>query len=98
MEISKKALDYSKEEILIVDDDNHLRTTLEKLLSSRGFSVKSAQSADAAVKMILEDGSDGFTFVLTDMKMPGMSGMDLIKEINIKTNIVKIWYVLILKI
>jgi diguanylate cyclase (GGDEF)-like protein len=76
-----KTLDYSKELILIVDDDSHLRLTLEKLLSSLGFSVQTAASADDAIN-IIRDGE--FTFVITDMKMPGMSGMDLIKEINKK--------------
>ncbi|MBN2063024.1 MAG: diguanylate cyclase [Deltaproteobacteria bacterium] len=77
-----KALDYSKEIVLIVDDDPSLRITLEKLLSAIGFSVRTASSADDALKMIL-DGE--FTFVLTDMKMPGMSGMDLIREISNKS-------------
>ena len=80
MEI-KKTLDYSKESILIVDDDHHLRLTLEKFLSSLGFSVQTVSSADDATKIIF-DGE--FTFVITDMKMPGMSGMDLIREINKK--------------
>lgn len=76
-----KELEYSKESILIVDDDFNLRKTLERLISTLGFSVKAASGAEEAIRMII-DGD--FTFVLTDMKMPGMSGMDLIKEINSK--------------
>jgi diguanylate cyclase (GGDEF)-like protein len=71
-------IDYSKELILIVDDDPFLRETLEKLLEIVGIPSHSASNGDEAMKM-LENNS--YTMILTDMKMPGVDGMDLIKMV-----------------
>ncbi|MDB9823042.1 diguanylate cyclase [Deltaproteobacteria bacterium] len=64
--------------ILIVDDDPYLRDTLEKLLEVVGFSADSASEGLEAIKM-LDEGK--YTVVLTDMKMPGIDGIDLVKKI-----------------
>lgn len=71
-------IDYSEELILIVDDDPFLRETLEKLLEVVGISSHSASNGDEALKMLK---SNDYSMVLTDMKMPGLDGMDLIKII-----------------
>jgi PleD family two-component response regulator len=71
-------IDYSKELILIVDDDPFLRETLEKLLEIVGISSNSAANGDEAIGL-LEKNS--YTMILTDMKMPGVDGIDLIKMI-----------------
>lgn len=69
--------DYSKESILIVDDNTILRETLENLLTAIGIRPDSvANGVDA-----LEELKDkAYTFLLTDMKMPGMGGMELIQK------------------
>ena len=64
--------------ILIVDDDPFLRETLEKLLEVVGISSHSASNGDDALKML---DSNIYSIILTDMKMPGLDGMDLIKII-----------------
>ena len=71
-------INYSNELILIVDDDPFLRETLEKLLEVVGISSHSASNGDEALKML---GNKDYSMVLTDMKMPGIDGMDLIKMI-----------------
>ncbi len=71
-------IDYSEELILIVDDDPFLRETLEKLLEVVGISSHSASNGDDALKML---ESHDYSMVLTDMKMPGIDGMELIKMI-----------------
>ena len=72
-------IDYTKESVLIVDDDVFLSETLEKLLEALGFSAQSASNGADALNM-LKDGE--YTFVLTDMKMPEMGGMELIERIS----------------
>lgn len=72
------SIDYSDELILIVDDDPFLRETLEKLLEVVGIFSHSASNGDDALKMMEQDN---YTMILTDMKMPGIDGMDLIKLI-----------------
>ena len=71
-------IDYSKESMLVVDDDEFLRETLEELVATLGFSVESAPNGQAAIT-ILENKK--FTFLLTDMKMPGMDGLELIEKV-----------------
>jgi two-component system, cell cycle response regulator len=71
-------IEYSKELILIVDDDPFLRETLEKLLEIVGIPSHSASNGDDAMKML---ESSSYTMMLTDMKMPGVDGMDLIKMV-----------------
>ncbi|MBW1804251.1 MAG: diguanylate cyclase [Deltaproteobacteria bacterium] len=72
-------IDYKAESMLIVDDDDFLRETLEELVATLGFSVESASNGAAALE-ILENRT--FTFLLTDMKMPGMDGLELIQAAN----------------
>lgn len=74
-----KDIDYSKESILIVDDDSNLREVFEKLLEALNFSVASAPSGPEALVMLKEKA---YTFLLTDMKMPDMDGMELIKKVS----------------
>ena len=71
-------IDYSEELILIVDDDPFLRETLEKLLEVVGIFSHSASNGDNALEMLEKNH---YTMILTDMKMPGIDGMDLIKMI-----------------
>jgi diguanylate cyclase (GGDEF)-like protein len=73
------SIDYSKEMILVVDDDELLRSTLEQLISALHFKVASAPGGEEALAMLSDNQ---YTLVLTDMRMPGMSGFELIKQIN----------------
>jgi len=61
--------------ILIVDDESEMRSALSHALTRSGFSVESAVSGtDALVKI----KKDPVSLVITDLKMPEMSGMELI--------------------
>ncbi len=73
-----KNIDYSEELILIVDDDDQLRDVFENLLEALNFSVASAAGGREALKML---EARQFTFLLTDMKMPEMDGMELIGRV-----------------
>ena len=72
-------IDYSKESVLVVDDDLQFRETLVKLLSVLGFDTRSASSGpDALAKLKKEE----YTFLLADMKMPDMDGLKLIEQVG----------------
>lgn len=71
-------IDYADELILVVDDDPYLRDTLERLLLAIGISAESASDGLDALKALSDKP---YTIVLTDMKMPGIDGMELIKKI-----------------
>ena len=65
--------------ILVVDDEKNQREILETILSGEGYDVTTASSGEAAMKFV---ESRRFDLVLTDLKMTGMSGLDLLKELT----------------
>lgn len=69
----------SRKSILVVDDEKSQREILEMILSDEGYDVTTASSGEAAMKFV---ESRRFDLVLTDLKMTGMSGLDLLKELT----------------
>lgn len=65
--------------ILVVDDEAVLRNNLAKYLRLQGYDVETAGSADEALAA-LENGT--FRLVLTDLRMPGMDGLALIRHLQ----------------
>ena len=75
--------------ILVVDDEEQVRTYLSKVLSTTGdFSVEVAETAEEALEKIQ---SGVFDLVLVDLKLPKMDGLQLITEIvNFKPEILTV--------
>ncbi len=69
--------------ILVVDDDLNYRNILTDYLGGKGYYVKLASSAEEAID-ILE--RDYFNIVITDLKLPGKSGIDLLKIVKSKAS------------
>jgi DNA-binding NtrC family response regulator len=69
-------------EILIVDDDPQIVSILQRLLVrvDRTFSIRTAASAEQALDMLAERPAN---IVLTDLRMPGMSGLQLLEQVRI---------------
>ncbi len=65
--------------ILVVDDEEKIRKILKIMLSLRGHSVDEASTGEEALEKIK---SNLYDLIIADIKMPGISGMDLLKEIN----------------
>jgi len=65
------------ETILIVDDEKNYLVLLEALLGAEGYETVTSDSARTALGTIRDADLD---LVITDMKMPGMSGMELLEE------------------
>jgi two-component system NtrC family response regulator len=64
------------ETILIVDDEKNYLVVLEALLGPEGYETVTADNAAAALRLIRESDLD---LVITDMKMPHMSGLELLE-------------------
>jgi two-component system NtrC family response regulator len=69
------------ETLLVVDDEKNYLLVLKELLVEEGYEVLTAQSAVRALEMMAETEPD---LVLTDMKMPGMSGLELLERVKQK--------------
>ncbi|MGC8554098.1 MAG: sigma-54-dependent transcriptional regulator [Candidatus Acidulodesulfobacterium sp.] len=69
----------NNQRILIVDDEKSILESLSILLVMDGYDVVTAQSANAAVKLLK---NQVFNLIISDVRMPEMSGMDLIKLIK----------------
>lgn len=68
----------ARKSILVVDDEKSQREILDMILSGEGYDVTTASSGEAAIKFV---ENRHFDLVLTDLKMTGMSGLDLLKEL-----------------
>jgi len=72
--------------LLLVDDDAFLRDMYALKFSESGFKVEVADRGSEALRILEKDQK--FDVILLDMIMPGMTGVELIREIkNIYTNI-----------
>ena len=69
----------NRKRILIVDDDESLRWVTGVQLEQAGYEVSSAADGHQALEAIEASAPD---LVITDLKMPGMSGLDLLKRIR----------------
>ena len=67
------------ETILIVDDEKNYLLVLEALLAPEGYEVITTDKAEKALRIIRASDLD---LVITDMKMPGMSGMELLEAVK----------------
>jgi CheY-like chemotaxis protein/predicted regulator of Ras-like GTPase activity (Roadblock/LC7/MglB family) len=65
--------------VLIVDDDIALRTTISRDLGDQGFTVWLANDAGEALELLAERSID---VLLTDLRMPGADGIDLLEKIR----------------
>jgi DNA-binding NtrC family response regulator len=65
--------------LLIADDDAYSSTQLRRLLESDDLSVDVVSSGQEALAKLMKEE---YSVLITDLRMPGMGGMDLIREIN----------------
>src|SRR5262245_66018795 len=68
-----------KTSILIVDDDEVYRTRLARAFVDRGYDVRTAHDHDSAVAAATTDSPE---LAVVDLKMPGKSGLDLVKALR----------------
>ncbi len=69
--------------VLVVDDEENLRLVVSTLLRRHGYEVETAASGEEALDWVERFGPD---FVLTDVRMPKMGGLDLLAALRAKNN------------
>ncbi|MDJ0763695.1 MAG: sigma-54 dependent transcriptional regulator [Myxococcota bacterium] len=65
--------------ILIVDDEKNIRKTLGLVLEGEGYEVASTGSAEDGLTHLESEGAD---LMILDVKLPGMSGIDLLQKVR----------------
>lgn len=69
--------------ILVVEDDDSMREAIERLLQAAGFETRAYASAEA---LLAAGATAGASCVVTDVKLPAMSGLELLSELSTRGN------------
>ena len=65
--------------VLVIDDDPGVRESMTRMLRSAGYTVHAAASGDEGFELAR---ADGFDVILSDMRMPGLSGIDVLRKLR----------------
>src|SRR3990172_7503830 len=71
---------FGQKTILVVDDEKSVRESLNKVLSKEGYRVLEAESGEEALSVCRKEFVN---LVLTDLKMPEMDGLELLKALKL---------------
>lgn len=77
--MKEKTTMTEKERVLVVDDEDTVRSVLYQVLTEDRFAVSKAASGEEALEKLQEKS---FALVITDIKMPGISGLELQQKIK----------------
>lgn len=69
-----------KSRILIVDDEEIMRTSLCDWLNEDGYITEAVENGNEAINLVKKEG---FDLAIVDLKMPGMDGIELLKQLNV---------------
>jgi CheY-like chemotaxis protein len=70
---------FARLDILLVDDDGSLRQAVRRMLERQGHTVREAANGVVAVRLLEEER---FDLVITDVVMPDMEGLELVRRIR----------------
>src|SRR5688572_2463017 len=80
-------MDLAEPHILVVDDDERIRTPLSRYLAGQGFRITNAEdAADAEAKL----ASVSFDLLIVDVMMPGQNGFEFVREQRTRGNVVPV--------
>ena len=65
--------------VLVVDDDPVVRKSFDRVLTGKGYAVISAENGEEALRKL---GEEKYDVVYTDIRMPGMSGLDMAEQLK----------------
>jgi nitrogen regulation protein NR(I) len=69
----------SSAKILLVEDDSGIVATLRRVLTEEGYEVTVEKTGDSGLSRAK---ADGFDLVVTDLKLPGLNGLELVRELH----------------
>ncbi len=71
----------TREKILVVDDEENVCGLFARVLRKQGYDVDTACDGESALEKLGKEG-EGFGLVITDLKMPGMDGMEVARRVR----------------
>jgi CheY-like chemotaxis protein len=77
--------DASSPRILIAEDDKALRELMAHLLAFEGYFITEAADAHAMLQVVhasRQSGNDAFDLIVTDVRMPGLTGLDALASLR----------------
>lgn len=69
----------SKGRILVIDDEDIVRMSCSRALSPEGYDLKLARNGEEGLRMLSEES---FDIVMTDLKMPDMDGIEVLRRVK----------------
>ncbi len=72
-------MDHFGKRILVIEDDGEMRDLLKVYLARKGYAVSSAKDGSEALRNL---AGQAFDLVITDVRMPGLSGLDILPGIK----------------
>ena len=79
-------MEYAK--ILVVDDDKNMTLLLREILKDLGHDVVTAHTAEEGMELI---ETEEFYIVISDLQLPGMSGIDLLRFVKGFNNLIQVF-------
>jgi len=70
-----------KTHILVMEDDQAISAALDMILTEAGYDVDVAETGEAALELF---GQKQFDLIIADLKLPGINGMEVIREVKEK--------------
>jgi two-component system, NtrC family, response regulator AtoC len=68
-----------KTQILVVDDEQLIRWSIEQNLKKQGYDVRTAEDGEVALRLVQEEQPD---LILLDIQMPGISGLEVLEKVK----------------
>ena len=68
--------------LLVVEDDDSIRETVEEALRAEGFDVKSCGNGADAMALLNEPDTKGVDLLVLDLMLPGLGGLDLCRQLR----------------
>ncbi len=72
-------MDIDKKRILVIEDDEEMRSLLRDFFEEEGFETDSVSNGSEAFRMLVREI---FDIVITDIRMPGLTGLDIIPGVR----------------